>query len=505
MHAVSGVLRPRGIYAAISGAATFGVVYMVARRILSAYSQALPLAMGAFAGGLAGYLVSRSATISLQTIKPSDSFEGNNKVKVGWTIATLARNEAQLHEIKIPGLFNWVVAALQSSNINEVQASETLLKEDWIAGLQIGAGDEWILPQGGDEQGFVTLEIGHESLKLRTTPKGCAKILEKLGIKSSDGTPFKSIYNLELDLENSQVNAVRLYNKNNVQIGEAIEIESKDRCEVRYEKGLQKMPPPSESFNPYQKKVANILINTIWLNPQYQDKREWVKNALKSGFQAVLATLAELAFEGHGKMLVLGNAILVNRMNIVNDDRLLQGLCSSFNTLNHNEPHKTVFKLERIRSLTGQLGIPLIYGAEQIAMDQNSLTSLIKEVAEMLVIKAVVDAYDTVPAAYWHDSADTDPEYQKNWRGWWYKDGLLATTRYWSQTQCFSGEMNITEAVRKLPRAEEIQKVDIDDTKVVFTLKSPGKSHVVFFPEPDPGNDRTKNYSRNRPKLEAKI
>jgi hypothetical protein len=499
MHAVNGVLGPRGVYAAISGAATFGVVYMVARRILSAYSQAFPLAMGAVAGGLASYLVSRSATISLQTIKPSNSFDHDNKVKAGWTIKSLARNEAQLHEIKIPGLLNWVVAALQSSNINEVQAYETLLRENCIAGLQIGDSSEWILPQGGDEQGFVVLQIGHESLKLRTTPKGCAKILEKLGIKSSDGTPFKSVYNLKLDLENSKVSAVRLYNKNNVPIGECIEIESKDRCEVRYEKGLQKMPSPSNSFNPYQKKVADILINTVWLNPQYQDKREDLKNALKSGFPAVLYLLAKIAFQGDGKKLFFGTNFS-HRVNIGNDEKLLD-LCGVSYTINTFEQYKTVFKIENIRDLIVKRGIPLNYKDVQIAMDRDSLTILIKEVAEMQAIKAVVDAYDTVPTAYWHDSADTDPEYQKNWRGLWKKDDLLAITSYCSQTQCFSGEMNITEAVTRLPRAEEIQKVTLDDTKVVFTLKSPGQSHVVFFPEPVPGNDRTKNYSRTRPQL----
>ncbi len=500
MHAVNGVLGSRGVYAAITGAATFGVVYMVARRILSAYSQAFPLAMGAVAGGLVGYLVSRSATISLQTIKPSNSFEGNNKVKAGWTIKSLARNEAQLHEIKIPGLINWVVAALQSSNINEVQASETLLSEDCIAGLQIGVGDEWILPQGGDEQGFVTLEIGHESLKLRTTPKGCAKILEKLGIKSSDGTPFKSIYNLKIHLENSQVNAVRLYNKNNVQIGEAIEIESKDRCEVRYEKGLQKMPTPSKSFNASQMRVADILINTVWLNPQYQDKREDLKNALKSGFPAVLYLLAEIAFQGDGKKLFFGTNFS-HRVNIGNDEKLLD-LCGVPYTINTFEQYKTVFKLENIRDLIVKRGIPLIYKDVQIAMDQDSLTILIQEVAEMKAIKEVVDAYSNVPLAYRHDKANTDPEYQKNWRGLWKKDGLLSTTSYRLQSQYISGEMNITEAIKRLPRAEDIQKVDIDDTKVVFTLKGPGQqSHVVFFPEPVPGNDRTKNYSRTRPQL----
>ena len=225
-----------------------------------------------------------------------------------------------------------------------------------------------------------------------------------------------------------------------------------------------------------------------------------LKNALKSGFPAVLYLLAEIAFQGDGKKLFFGTNFS-HRVNIGNDEKLLD-LCGVPYTINTFEQYKTVFKLENIRDLIVKRGIPLIYKDVQIAMDQDSLTILIQEVAEMKAIKEVVDAYSNVPLAYRHDKANTDPEYQKNWRGLWKKDGLLSTTSYWLQSQYISGEMNITEAIKRLPRAEDIQKVDIDDTKVVFTLKGPGQqSHVVFFPEPVPGNDRTKNYSRTRPQL----
>ncbi|MGD0665345.1 MAG: hypothetical protein ABSA17_06400 [Rhabdochlamydiaceae bacterium] len=528
-------------YPIMGGIVSCGAVYAVARRVLSESGRVLPLTLG-LAAGLAAFVVTYNSTNSssfekdktdhgkdnvndssnsdstkssssdqaekkiipsLQNIKASSTFKAEDTKRAQEVIDLLARHESLLSELKIDGLVAKIEQSLKSDNIHEVLACEDFLDKYRIAGMQIGTSDDWIFPQSDEERGYVTIYSNRENLNLKATHAGCVDILKRLGITEDKGRPFKDVCCLALVLENSQVAEVTLYTKGKVQLGDSISIDKASRSAISYKKGLETMPPVSVNYSESQKKVANILVNTVWLNPEYKDFKEGLDNAVRNSdrFKEVLDILADVAFKGKGKQMKFGEEVFKNRLNIDgNNDAQLLELCTF--TTNRDQLHDTEFDLEMIRDQAAVVGVPLVLGNDLIMMNLDSLHRLLIKGAEILAIKQILDRSSSInriilPKELQHSDVSSDPNYSRDL--FLNKTVPMVCPFRDEKPNNYQVSFNIQHILKELPSPLNIQKVTFLEDRVDFVLKNPpGK--VESMEAPRWVNTGMKQYySKDRP------
>ena len=512
-------------YPILGGIVSGGAVYAVARRVFPEYSRALPLTLG-LAAGLAAFVVTYTSTKSsspkknktdqgkenvsdsskpdstnssssdqpekkiipsLQNIKASSTFKAEDTKRAQEVIDLLARHESLLSEFKIDGLVAKIEQSLKSDNIHEVLACADFLDQYRIAGMQIGASDDWIFPQSDEQGGCVTIYSNRENLNLKATHAGRVDILKRLGITEDNGRPFKDVFRLGLVLENSQVAEVTLYTSNE-QLGEPINIKEGSRIAISYKKGLERMPSASVNYSENQKRVANILVNTVWLNPEYKGFKEGLDKAVRDSdrFNEVLDILADVAFKWKGKKMKFGEEVFKNRLNIDvnNNDQLLE-LCNF--TINRGQPHITEFDLEMIRDQAGVVGVPLILGNDLIMMNLESLHRLLIKGAEILAIKQILDRSTSinriiVPKELQHSGVSSDPKYSRDFYG--NQSSLFVCPFKDEKPNHYHVSFNIQHVLEQLPSPLNIQKVTFLEDRVEFMLKNPpGKVESMESPQ----------------------
>jgi len=175
MQTVRNIIGPHfneKAYALAGGVVVCGGVYEAARRVLQR-NWAVHAALGVAAGCLAGYTVLWVTVHSLQNIKTpyslnSASLNPGDKKKMQETKELLARHESLLPHLKIPGLIASVEKMLRSGNVHNILVCEEFLKEGSIAGLQVGKGNNWILPQSDGSDGVITIKVGNDLVHLKT-------------------------------------------------------------------------------------------------------------------------------------------------------------------------------------------------------------------------------------------------------------------------------------------------------------------------------------------------
>jgi len=207
-----------------------------------------------------------------------------------------------------------------------------------------------------------------------------------LGVKEDDSRPYAFVNNMMLELENSQVSKIALFNKMKAPIGGVIEIKE-NRTAVNFVKGLKRMPVLPEGYTKGQAQVTNILINTIWQNPGYNAYKDKLEAALRENFAKVLEILAEIAFKGTGQQMSLGDTHFKDILNILpNDDARLQQLCTSEYAENIKQPHLTIFNLEAIRSLAQENDVKLTStnGHLVISMNPDTINRLLAKLPEIV-------------------------------------------------------------------------------------------------------------------------
>jgi len=505
-------------YPILGGIVSGGVVYAVARRVFS--GRALPLAMGVVAGSLVGYLINaRSSTKSsspengtkklpeeekvpsLQNIKVSPKIKPNNVKQVQKVIDLLARHEALLQQIEIPGLIERLEQVLKSGNLEDILACEDFLKENVISAIKIG-DDPWMLPQGNGKDNYVEIKTVDDgrSYVFKTTQSGCSTILNKLGLVSNAALSHDSVYHLAFEIESSLISKVTRFNNKRERIGEPIVIYKENRYGLFYTIGMRKMPDLPEGYSENQKKVANILINTIWLNSGNYSLRWKVEDVLRNKtFSDLLDVLADLAFKGRGKQMKFGEEVFKDRLNInPNNESELLELCNLAE--NTDQPHAAVFDLEKIREHASKVGVPLVLGKDQIMMNLEGLERLLAKGAEILAIKQIIDTAPQVSRIFVPKELQQSEVLDKYSRDFfWYKTDLLVCKGENKKQLNYVTSFNIQHVLKGLPLPLDIQKVTFLDDRVEFVLKSqPGKAVSMESPRWE-NTDMKKYYNKDVP------
>jgi hypothetical protein len=495
-------------YPILGGIVSGGAVYAVASRVFS--GRALPLAMGVVAGSLVGYVIAAYSSTkscspengkkklpeqekvpSLQNIKVSPEIKPNNAKQVQKVIDLLARHEALLQQLKIPGLIERLEQVLKSGNLEDILACEDFLKEKVISAIKIG-DDPWMLPQGNGKDNDVEIAMVDDgkSYVFKTTQSGCSTILNKLGLVSNAALSHDSVYRLAIEIENSQISKVTRFNDKRERIGDPIVIYKDNRYAFLYKSGMRKMPDLPEGYPENQKKFANILINTIWLNPDNYSLRWKIEDVLSNNtFSDLLDILADLAFKGRGKQMKFGDEVFKDRINVFDEEGLLE-LCSFAE--NADQPTAAVFDLDKIRAHAMEIGVPLIWRKEQIMMNLDSLERLLATGAERVAIMRILDNSQDIV------HLNVPKELQsavalKNYRDCYlHKEVLFVCPTRDKKPRGYACTFSIEDVLNQWPLPGNIQKVILHKDKIQLVFKDPANKAVSLTSPPLKNNAMVK-------------
>jgi hypothetical protein len=298
---------------------------------------------------------------------------------------------------------------------------------------------------------------------------------------SNGALSHDSVYRLAIEIENSQISKVTRFNDKRERIGDPIGIYKQNRYAFLYKSGMRKMPDLPEGYPENQKKFANILINTIWLNPDNYSLRWKVEDALSNKtFSDLLDVLADLAFKGRGKQMKFGGEVFKDRINVYDKEGLLE-LCSFAENI--DQPTAAVFDLDKIRAHAMEIGVPLIWGKEQIMMNLDSLERLLATGAERVAIMRILD--NTKDIGNINIPKELQQGTEKNSRGCYlHNNVLLVCQNKVRKPKGYAGTFNIQDVLNQWPLSSNIQRIVFHQGGAELVLKDPANKAVSMVPPP---------------------